>query len=78
MRLKPIIIVPGQPNSIFFEIFFKSLNIKRIKSPIILICCADLFRSNAKKYKYNESINLIDSINKKKKLNKKFYLHFRY
>ena len=68
MRLKPIIIVPGQPNSIFFEIFFKSLNIKRIKSPIILICCADLFRFNAKKYKFNESINLIDSINKKKNL----------
>ena len=68
MRLKPIIIVPGQPNSIFFEIFFKSLNIKRIKSPIILICCADLFRFNAKKYKFNEGINLIDSINKKKNL----------
>jgi len=30
MRRKPIIIVPGQPNSIFFEIFFKSLDVKKI------------------------------------------------
>ena len=37
MVYKPIIIVAGEPNSIFSEIFFKSLNIKKFKSPIILI-----------------------------------------
>jgi len=68
MRHKPIIIVPGQPNSIFFEIFFKSLSIKKIKSPIILICCKDQFKFNAKKYKFNKSVNFIYSINKKKNL----------
>jgi len=36
MNYKPIIIVAGEPNSIFFEIFFKVIR-KRIKSPIILI-----------------------------------------
>ena len=31
MVYKPIIIVAGEPNSIFSEIFFKSLNIKNLK-----------------------------------------------
>lgn len=61
MRRKPIIIVPGQPKSIFFEIFFKSLSIKKIISPIILVCSADLFALNAKKYKLKKKIDFIDS-----------------
>ena len=65
MHRKPVIIVPGQPDSIFFEIFFKSLDIKKIISPIILICCANLFKHNAKKFKFNKSFNLLNSINKK-------------
>jgi 4-hydroxy-L-threonine phosphate dehydrogenase PdxA len=60
MHLKPIIILPGQPNSIFFEIFFKSLQ-KKIKSPIILVCCLKLFIEQAKKYKFNNKYNLINS-----------------
>ena len=36
MNYKPIIIVAGEPNSIFFELFFK-IKKKEIKSPIILI-----------------------------------------
>ena len=36
MNYKPIIIVAGEPNSVFFEIFLKVLK-KKIKSPIILI-----------------------------------------
>ena len=39
MSSKPIIIVAGNPRSVFFEIFFKSIKKLRIKSPIILICC---------------------------------------
>ena len=31
MNYKPILIVHGEPNSIFLEIFFKSLNIKNLK-----------------------------------------------
>jgi 4-hydroxy-L-threonine phosphate dehydrogenase PdxA len=92
MHRKPILIVPGQPNSIFFEIFFKSLTIKKIISPIILICSAKLFKLNAKKYKLNEKINLINSeltkikltnnfiyildINLKKSLNSKIQLNY--
>ena len=37
MNYKPIIIVPGEPNSIFFEIYFKSLKKFEYKNPIIII-----------------------------------------
>ena len=36
MKSKPILIVAGEPNSVFLEIFFKVRKIK-IKSPLILI-----------------------------------------
>ena len=68
MLRKPIIVVPGQPDSIFFEIFFKSLNNKKIISPIILIGSNDLLRLNAKKYKFHRSIHLINSEIKRLKL----------
>jgi 4-hydroxy-L-threonine phosphate dehydrogenase PdxA len=65
MLRKPILIVPGQINSIFFEIFFKSLNKKKIVSPIILICNVDNFKLNARKNNYKQKINIIKSnINK--------------
>ena len=37
MSYSPILIVGGEPNSIFLEIFFKTLKFHKIKSPIILI-----------------------------------------
>ena len=33
MKIKPILIVAGEPNSIFIEILIKSLIKKKIKSP---------------------------------------------
>ncbi len=36
MKFKPILIVAGEPNSVFFELFFKVIK-KKIQSPIILI-----------------------------------------
>ena len=50
----PIIIVPGEPNSIFFEIFFKSINKIKVKSPIILISSKDIVSAQIKKYKYKK------------------------
>ena len=41
MNYKPIIIVAGEPNSVFFELFFKVIK-KKIKSPIILIASKNL------------------------------------
>jgi len=33
----PILIVPGSPRSVFYEIFFKALKEKKFKIPIIII-----------------------------------------
>ena len=44
MDNKPIIIVAGEPNSIFLEIFFKSLESKKYKSPLIIICSKKLLQ----------------------------------
>ena len=59
MNYKPIIIVAGEPNSIFFEIFFKSLRIKKFKSPIILIASYNLIKLQMKKLNINKKIRLI-------------------
>ena len=67
MNYKPIIIVPGEPNSVFFELFFKVIK-KKIKSPIILIASEKLIKKQAKilKEKINFSITEESSIIKKK------------
>ena len=44
MNYKPIIIVAGEPNSIFFEIFFKALKAEKFKSPILLIASLDILK----------------------------------
>ena len=49
MNYKPILIVPGDPDSIFFEIFFKTLMYNKIKSPIILITSINLLKKYTKK-----------------------------
>ena len=36
MKYKPIVIVAGEPNSVFSELFIKTL--KKFRCPIILIC----------------------------------------
>ena len=36
MKSKPILIVAGEPNSIFLEIFFKAIK-KNNKNPLLLI-----------------------------------------
>ena len=72
MSYKPIIIVAGEPNSIFFELFFKVIE-KKIKSPIILIASKELILNQAKILKKKISFNLISEseiIKKKNKLKK--------
>ena len=49
MVYKPIIVVAGEPNSIFSEIFFKSLKNKNFKSPIILIASKNLIELQMRK-----------------------------
>ena len=59
MTYKPIIIVAGEPNSIFSEIFFKSLKIRKFKSPIILIASYNLIKLQMKKLNIDKKIRLI-------------------
>ena len=65
MKYSPILIVAGEPNSIFLEIFFKSIKHKRFKSPIILIASNKILKLQMAKLKFKKKIrNLnIDSIN---------------
>ena len=60
MTYKPIIVVAGEPNSIFSEIFFKALNFKKFKSPIILIASLNIIKLQMKKLKLKKKIRLID------------------
>ena len=69
MHHKPILIVPGQIKSIFFEIFFKSFKNKKFLSPLILICSIKIFKENAKKFNFKKQFKLIDSELNKLKLN---------
>ena len=72
IKNKPIIIVPGEPNSIFLEIYFKSIKKYKFKSPIVLICSFDLLKLQMKKLKYDYKINIIkeNEIKSNLKINK--------
>ncbi len=63
MNYKPILIVHGEPNSVFLEIFFKSLKFKQYKSPIVLICSKKILDFYMKKFKFKKKIKLIESLN---------------
>ena len=60
MNYKPIIIVAGEPNSVFLEIFFKALKYKKYKSPMILICSLKILNLQMKKFKIKKRINLLE------------------
>ena len=57
MNTKPILIVAGEPYSIFSEIFFKSLNKIKYKRPIILIASKELIEKQMKKLEYKFILN---------------------
>ena len=62
MKNKPLIIVSGEPYSIFSEIFykiFKSSFYRKYKIPIILIGSKNILEMQMKKMKYSYKINLI-------------------
>ena len=70
MKFRPIIIVPGDPFSIFIEIFFKSLS-KEYRSPIILIYCKRDLVLQMKKFGFKKKINLINQKDLSKNLDNK-------
>ena len=60
MKNKPILIVAGEPKSIFFEIFFKSIKKNKFQSPLILIASKKIVLSQMKRFKFSKKINLIN------------------
>ena len=68
MKNKPIIIINGEPNSIFLEIFFKTIKHKKLKSPLILISSLKILKLQMKKLKFKNNINLIEYKNLKKNI----------
>ena len=60
MKIRPIIIVPGEPKSIFFEIFCKTIKSNNFKSPLILISSLKIVKSQFKKLKLRKKIKLIE------------------
>ena len=68
MKNKPIIIVNGEPNSIFLEIFFKAIKYNKFKSPLILISSLKILKLQMKKLNFKININTIDHKNFKKNI----------
>jgi len=60
MNRKPIIIVAGEPNSVFLEIFFKSIKTHNFKSPLIIVASEKLLQQQMKKLGYTFKINTIN------------------
>ena len=59
MNYKPIIIICGEPNSVFTELFAKSLDKYKNKKPIILIGSINLIKSQFKKLGFKLTLNLL-------------------
>ena len=60
MKFKPILIVSGEPNSIFSEILIKSLTKIKIKNPIIIISSEKLLKSQMKILNLKKKIKKLD------------------
>ena len=74
MNIKTILIVLGEPNSIFSEILFKYFSSKKFKEnkkKIVIIGCKNLLSNQMKKLKYKLLLNEIRNIksSKLKKIN---------
>ena len=63
MSYSPILVVGGEPNSIFLEIFFKTLKFHKIKSPIILISSEKILKKQMKRLKFKKKIKILDHKN---------------
>ena len=61
MNYKPILIVNGEPNSIFLEIFFKALKKTKTTKPLVLIASYNLLKLQMKKLKYKKKVNILNS-----------------
>ena len=59
-NFKPILLVAGDPKSVFLEILFKSLKKEKFKNPLILIVNKQLLLSQMRILKYKFKLNELD------------------
>jgi len=71
MSSKPIVIICGEPQSVFFEIFLKTIkkvNIKNFKNPLLLITSNNILHKNSRKFNININVNYVnENLNNLKK-----------
>ena len=60
MNYNPILILSGEPNSVFLEIFFKAQKKYKTINPVILISSNKLLVMQMKKLKFKKKIKLLD------------------
>tara|TARA_B100001093_G_scaffold187915_1_gene180465 strand:- start:954 stop:1916 length:963 start_codon:yes stop_codon:yes gene_type:complete len=70
MNSNPILIIAGEPFSIFSEILVKTLRKKKFKKPLVLIASLNLIKDQTKFFGYNVPINIINQDFKKSDLKK--------
>ena len=58
MNCNPILLMAGEPNSVFLEIFFKAIKKQNFKKPLILIASLNLVKLQMKKLNINKKIKL--------------------
>ena len=63
MRNKPILIVSGEPFSVFIEIFLKAIKKRKDKKKIIMIVSKSLFKRQMTALGFDYDINLVDKNN---------------
>jgi len=61
MKIKPILLVAGEPNSVFLEIFFKSIKNIKIRSPLVLICCKNDLKKQLSRFKVKKNLRILKS-----------------
>ena len=76
MNFSPIIVVGGEPQSVFIEILFKA--IKKIQYPIILISSKNILNQNIKKFGYNIQLNELNKNLSNFKTGKINFINFSY
>jgi 4-hydroxythreonine-4-phosphate dehydrogenase len=60
MNNEPIIIVSGEPNSVFLELFFKSISTCNFKNPLVIITSKELLQQQMEKLGFFFEINDIN------------------
>ena len=65
---KPILIVAGEPFSVFSEILFKTIKKYKIKKPIVVLGSYDLIKAQMSFLKYKIPLNIIPQNFKTKNL----------